>query len=115
MYAGSASARAVIRDYEFYFPKNRKKNKKKKTSQIFSESKQERIKFDVLLTSYEMINMDTTTLKGIKWECMVRDFCLLLIMLIPYSYFCLNIFNVHCRLLMKVTVSRTRIQSCFLH
>ncbi|KAI5647924.1 hypothetical protein M9H77_33929 [Catharanthus roseus] len=73
MYAGSASARAVIRDYEFYFPKNRKKNKKKKTSQIFSESKQERIKFDVLLTSYEMINMDTTTLKGIKWECMIVD------------------------------------------
>lgn len=71
MYVGSAQARAVIREYEFYFPKNHKKIKKKKSSQIFGESKQDRIKFDVLLTSYEMINLDTTSLKPIQWECLV--------------------------------------------
>jgi len=70
MYVGSAQARSVIREYEFYFPKKLKKNKKKKS--IVSESKHDRIKFDVLLTSYEMINLDTTSLKPIKWECMVR-------------------------------------------
>ncbi|XP_019437785.1 PREDICTED: CHD3-type chromatin-remodeling factor PICKLE-like isoform X2 [Lupinus angustifolius] len=73
MYVGSAQARAVIRDYEFYFPKQQKKIKKKKSGQIVSESKQERIKFDVLLTSYEMINLDTTSLKPIIWNCMIVD------------------------------------------
>lgn len=71
MYVGSAQARSVIRDYEFYFPKKLIKNKKKKPSQSSAESKQARIKFDVLLTSYEMINLDSASLKPIKWECMV--------------------------------------------
>lgn len=74
MYVGSAQARTVIREHEFYFPKRHKKIKKKKYGQIVSESKQERIKFDVLLTSYEMINLDTASLKPIKWECMVMFF-----------------------------------------
>ena len=73
MYVGSSQARAVIREYEFYFPKNHKKLKKKKSGSV-SESKQDRIKFDVLLTSYEMINLDTTSLKPIKWECMVTSY-----------------------------------------
>ncbi|KAK6927613.1 Zinc finger, PHD-finger, partial [Dillenia turbinata] len=72
MYVGTAQARAVIRDYEFYFPKNMKKHKKK-SGPVVSESKQERIKFDVLLTSYEMINLDTASLKPIEWECMIVD------------------------------------------
>lgn len=71
MYVGSSQARAVIREYEFYFPKNPKKIKKKKSGLIVSESRQDRIKFDVLLTSYEMINLDTVSLKPIKWESMV--------------------------------------------
>ncbi|XP_045804339.1 CHD3-type chromatin-remodeling factor PICKLE isoform X2 [Trifolium pratense] len=73
MYVGSAQARNVIREYEFYYPKKLKKIKKKKSGQIVSESKHDRIKFDVLLTSYEMINLDTTSLKPIKWECMIVD------------------------------------------
>ncbi|PPR87985.1 hypothetical protein GOBAR_AA32704 [Gossypium barbadense] len=73
MYVGTSQARAIIREYEFYHPKNHKKIKKKKSGQIVSESKQDRIKFDVLLTSYEMINLDTTSLKPIMWECMIVD------------------------------------------
>ncbi|KAK4415413.1 CHD3-type chromatin-remodeling factor PICKLE [Sesamum alatum] len=73
MYVGSAQARNVIREYEFYYPKNQKKSKKKKSGQAVSESKQDRIKFDVLLTSYEMINLDSSSLKPIKWECMIVD------------------------------------------
>ncbi|XVF89383.1 hypothetical protein PTKIN_Ptkin19aG0125900 [Pterospermum kingtungense] len=73
MYVGSAQARAVIREYEFYHPRSHKKIKKKKSGQVVSESKQDRIKFDVLLTSYEMINLDTASLKPIKWECMIVD------------------------------------------
>ncbi|KAJ4952799.1 hypothetical protein NE237_029631 [Protea cynaroides] len=74
MYVGSAQARAVIREYEFFFAKSEfKKQKKKKASQVGSESKQDRLKFDVLLTSYEMINFDTTSLKPMKWACMIVD------------------------------------------
>ncbi|KAL8475219.1 hypothetical protein ACS0TY_031582 [Phlomoides rotata] len=73
MYVGTSQARTVIREYEFYYPKNQKKSKKKKSGQTFGESKQDRIKFDVLLTSYEMINLDSSSLKPIKWECMIVD------------------------------------------
>lgn len=69
MYVGTAAARAVIREFEFYFPRSQKKDKKKKHGS--GESKQERIKFDVLLTSYEMINIDNGSLKAIDWETMV--------------------------------------------
>ncbi|EFH45565.1 hypothetical protein ARALYDRAFT_328538 [Arabidopsis lyrata subsp. lyrata] len=55
MYTGTSEARDVIWEHEFYFPKGRK------------------IKFDVLLTSYEMINQDTSVLKPIKWTCMIVD------------------------------------------
>ncbi|XP_058203375.1 CHD3-type chromatin-remodeling factor PICKLE-like isoform X3 [Rhododendron vialii] len=70
MYVGSAQARAVIREHEFYFPKRKMK---KKNGQSVGESKQDRIKFDVLLTSYEVVNLDTTALKPIQWECMIVD------------------------------------------
>ncbi|KAL9230296.1 hypothetical protein vseg_005669 [Gypsophila vaccaria] len=75
MYVGSGQARSFIRQYEFYYPKkpNPEKLKKKKFRKIVSENKQDRIKFDVLLTSYEMINVDSASLKPIKWECMVVD------------------------------------------
>ncbi|XP_010526237.1 PREDICTED: CHD3-type chromatin-remodeling factor PICKLE-like [Tarenaya hassleriana] len=73
MYFGAAQARAIIREHEFYFPKGHQKIKKKKSGQISGETKQDRIKFDVLLTSYEMINLDTAVLKPIKWECMIVD------------------------------------------
>ncbi|KAI5063399.1 hypothetical protein GOP47_0021946 [Adiantum capillus-veneris] len=79
MYVGSAQARAVIRDLEFYLPKEKVPQKKKKQKKkakpmtVVKQSKQERIKFDVLLTSYEMINFDSTVLKAIKWECLIVD------------------------------------------
>ncbi|XP_057522880.1 CHD3-type chromatin-remodeling factor PICKLE-like isoform X2 [Amaranthus tricolor] len=75
MYVGSAQARGVIREYEFYYPKKSlsKKLKKKKSGQLSSGSKQDRIKFDVLLTSYEMINLDSASLKPITWESMIVD------------------------------------------
>jgi chromodomain-helicase-DNA-binding protein 4 len=75
MYVGSSQSRAILREYEFFLPKTAKmkrvKGKKKKFSSG-GESKQDRIKFDVLLTSYEMINLDTTILKALKWECLVH-------------------------------------------
>ncbi|KAM7258418.1 hypothetical protein ACFE04_014159 [Oxalis oulophora] len=71
MFVGSSQARAVIREHEFHFPKSSKK-RRNRAGQIITESKNDRIKFDVLLTSYEMINLDMS-LKSIKWECMIVD------------------------------------------
>ncbi|XP_011622141.1 CHD3-type chromatin-remodeling factor PICKLE isoform X2 [Amborella trichopoda] len=75
MYVGSAQARSVIRQYEFLRPKMKPKKHKWKGKQVppSKQSMQDRIKFDVLLTSYEMINFDTPSLKPIKWECMIVD------------------------------------------
>lgn len=74
MYVGGAPARSVIRQYEFFLPiAKSKKLKRKKLGPLVKESQQKRIKFDVLLTSYEMINMDSASLKSIKWECMVCE------------------------------------------
>ncbi|XP_019438781.1 PREDICTED: CHD3-type chromatin-remodeling factor PICKLE-like [Lupinus angustifolius] len=73
MYFGSAQARSVIREYEFYFPKKQENIKKKKCGQTVNKIKHDMVKFDVLLTSYEMINLDTATLKSIKWQCMIVD------------------------------------------
>lgn len=72
MYFGAAASREIIKKYEFYYPKEKaKKLKKKKSSPSNEEKKHSRIKFDVLLTSYEMINMDSAVLQKIEWECLV--------------------------------------------
>lgn len=44
--------------------------KKKQVAEL-RQSKQERIKFDVLLTSHEMAGLDQGVLKSINWECLV--------------------------------------------
>ncbi|XP_064961860.1 CHD3-type chromatin-remodeling factor PICKLE-like [Musa acuminata AAA Group] len=74
MYGGSSQARDVIKQYEFYYPKEKvKKQKKRKPIQTSNQKKQSIIKFNVLLTSYEMINMDSAVLKSIEWESMIVD------------------------------------------
>ncbi|KAG0608643.1 hypothetical protein M758_8G121700 [Ceratodon purpureus] len=72
MYVGSGPAREVLRQHEFFFEKKNSKKKDKGKKKV-GESKQERVKFDVLLTSYEMINLDTAILKALKWECLIVD------------------------------------------
>ncbi|KAL3680801.1 hypothetical protein R1sor_023757 [Riccia sorocarpa] len=76
LYGGSSEARTFTRDYEFYFPNRLKgikdKTKKKQISEL-RQSKQDRIKFDVLLTSHEMVNLDQSILRAIKWECLIVD------------------------------------------
>ncbi|EFJ11544.1 hypothetical protein SELMODRAFT_158748 [Selaginella moellendorffii] len=67
-YIGSAQAREIIRQKEFFLPKERKPEKGKKNA-----SRQRRVKFNVLLTSYEMVNTDSAVLKPIKWECLIVD------------------------------------------
>jgi len=53
MYTGDSEARDVIWEHEFYFSEGRKS------------------KFDVLLTTYEMVHPGISVLSPIKWTCMV--------------------------------------------
>ncbi|XP_078439434.1 chromatin remodeling factor CHD3 (PICKLE) isoform X2 [Wolffia australiana] len=73
MYFGSSQARGIIREYEFFYPKDKLNIKKKKSFKDESQKQKRLTKFDVLLTSYEMINMDSTSLKSINWQCVIVD------------------------------------------
>lgn len=61
-YHGSAKARAVIRQFEWH-ARDRSDLSKRSTS----------YKFNVLLTTYEMVLVDSTYLRGIPWEVLVVD------------------------------------------
>uniref|UniRef100_A0A6N2JZ03 Protein CHROMATIN REMODELING 4 n=1 Tax=Salix viminalis TaxID=40686 RepID=A0A6N2JZ03_SALVM len=61
-YHGCAKARAMIRQYEWH-ASDPNENYKKTTS----------YKFNVLLTTYEMVLADSTHLRGVPWEVLVVD------------------------------------------
>ncbi|CAI9277327.1 unnamed protein product [Lactuca saligna] len=61
-YHGCARARTLIREYEWHG--NDPNGKKKNTNSY---------KFNVLLTTYEMVLADATHLRGIPWEALVVD------------------------------------------
>ncbi|CAD5223983.1 unnamed protein product [Bursaphelenchus okinawaensis] len=64
-YSGHKEARAVIREHEITFEDVKSSNKATKIKGT--------PKFHVLLTSYECINVDKTTLSNIKWGALVVD------------------------------------------
>lgn len=61
-YHGTAKARSVIRQFEWH-ARDRSDPSKRSTS----------YKFNVLLTTYEMILVDSSYLRGIPWEVLVVD------------------------------------------
>ncbi|KHJ95791.1 CHDCT2 domain protein [Oesophagostomum dentatum] len=68
-YVGDRDSRMVIREHEFSFVEGAVKGGPK-ASRMRS---QENMKFHVLLTSYECINMDKAILSSIDWEALVVD------------------------------------------
>uniref|UniRef100_A0A3Q2NQB1 Chromodomain helicase DNA binding protein 4a n=1 Tax=Fundulus heteroclitus TaxID=8078 RepID=A0A3Q2NQB1_FUNHE len=68
-YVGDKDSRAVIRENEFSFEDNAIRGGKK-ASRMKKDSS---IKFHVLLTSYELITIDTAVLGSIDWACLVVD------------------------------------------
>ncbi|XP_010536742.1 PREDICTED: protein CHROMATIN REMODELING 4-like isoform X2 [Tarenaya hassleriana] len=60
-YHGGAKARSVIREYEWH-AKDSKANKRTSSN-----------KFDVLLTTYEMVLADSSHLRGVPWEVLLVD------------------------------------------
>ncbi|CAK7355848.1 unnamed protein product [Dovyalis caffra] len=61
-YHGCAKARAMIRQYEWHASDPSEMNKKTTS-----------YKFNVLLTTYEMVLADSTYLRGVPWEVLVVD------------------------------------------
>lgn len=61
-YHGCAKARAIIRQYEWHANDPSQLNKKT-----------EAYKFNVLLTTYEMVLADSSHLRGVPWEVLVVD------------------------------------------
>ncbi|KAK4755859.1 hypothetical protein SAY87_009616 [Trapa incisa] len=70
LYGGPAKAREIIQEHEFFYASS---GVKLRAGRGVGQKRQQMIKFDVLLTTYEMINLDTRSLKGIKWQCMIVD------------------------------------------
>ncbi|XP_067117973.1 chromodomain-helicase-DNA-binding protein 3 isoform X4 [Osmerus mordax] len=68
-YTGDKDSRAVIRENEFSFDDMAVKGGKK----AFKLRRDAPIKFHVLLTSYELVTIDQTSLKSIDWACLVVD------------------------------------------
>ena len=68
-YLGPKDARAVIREHEFSFDDNAIRGGQK-ASKVRQGC---RVKFNVLLTSYEMICIDAATLGSIDWSILVID------------------------------------------
>ncbi|WOL15184.1 hypothetical protein Cni_G23965 [Canna indica] len=61
-YHGCAKARSVIRQYEWHASDPNKSDRSSKS-----------YKFNVLLTTYEMVLVDTSHLRGISWEVLIVD------------------------------------------
>lgn len=65
-YVGDKDSRAVIRENELTFDDGA--NRGGRPSKIKSQ-----VKFNVLLTSYELVSIDATCLGSIEWACLVVD------------------------------------------
>ncbi|XP_051992516.1 chromodomain-helicase-DNA-binding protein 4-like isoform X1 [Xyrauchen texanus] len=68
-YVGDKDSRAIIRENEFSFENNAIRGGKKPSRM----KKEASVKFHVLLTSYELITIDTAVLGSIDWACLVVD------------------------------------------
>lgn len=68
-YVGDKDSRAVIREYELSFEEGAVRMNAGKACKLRSSS----IKFHVLLTSYELISIDSSLLGSIEWAVLVVD------------------------------------------
>ena len=67
-YIGDRDSRSTIREHELSFDANATRGGHKA-----SKLKTKNVKFHVLLTSYELISIDTACLSSIEWSCLVVD------------------------------------------
>lgn len=67
-YVGDRESRTMIREHELSFEEGAVRSASKAT-----RIRTTNVKFNVLLTSYEMISMDQACLGSLEWACLVVD------------------------------------------
>lgn len=67
-YVGDRESRSMIREHELSFEEGAVRSASKAT-----RIRTTNVKFNVLLTSYEMISMDQACLGSLEWACLVVD------------------------------------------
>ncbi|XP_072036512.1 chromodomain-helicase-DNA-binding protein 5-like isoform X3 [Amphiura filiformis] len=68
-YVGDKDSRAIIREHELSFDENAVRGGTK----AYKMRQGSQVKFHVLLTSYELVSIDATTLQSVNWDVLVVD------------------------------------------
>ncbi|EFA09958.2 chromodomain-helicase-DNA-binding protein Mi-2 homolog isoform X2 [Tribolium castaneum] len=106
-YVGDKDSRAVIRENEFSFEENVSKSGR------ISRVKASSIKFNVLLTSYELISIDATCLGSIEWAVLVVDEAHRLKSNQSKFFRLLNSYNIQYKLLLTGTPLQNNLEELF--
>ena len=74
VYHGSSQSRQLLQDYEFYYKQNgTESNESNSTFELNKDSKQQQIKFNALITTYEVLMSDILLFNEIKWRSIIID------------------------------------------
>lgn len=108
-YVGDRDSRVVLREHEFSFVEGAVKSGPKATKMKTTEN----MKFHVLLTSYETINMDKTILSSIEWGALVVDEAHRLKNNQSLFFKNLNEYTIHYRVLLTGTPLQNNLEELF--
>lgn len=66
VYHGNAQSRNVVKQFEFYFEKEGQ-------AHTGAYDRQGAYKWEVLVTTYEMVLAESSMLQAVKWQCVIVD------------------------------------------
>ncbi|XP_045626390.2 chromodomain-helicase-DNA-binding protein Mi-2 homolog isoform X5 [Procambarus clarkii] len=107
-YVGDRDSRTMIREHELSFEEGAVRSASKAT-----RIRTNNVKFNVLLTSYEMISMDQACLGSLEWACLVVDEAHRLKSNQSKFFRVLNQYNIVYRLLLTGTPLQNNLEELF--
>ncbi|XP_069984157.1 chromodomain-helicase-DNA-binding protein Mi-2 homolog isoform X8 [Penaeus vannamei] len=107
-YVGDRESRSMIREHELSFEEGAVRSASKAT-----RIRTTNVKFNVLLTSYEMISMDQACLGSLEWACLVVDEAHRLKSNQSKFFRVLNQYNIVYRLLLTGTPLQNNLEELF--
>ncbi|KAK3872795.1 hypothetical protein Pcinc_022150 [Petrolisthes cinctipes] len=107
-YVGDRESRTMIREHELSFEEGAVRSASKAT-----KIRTTNVKFNVLLTSYEMISMDQACLGSLEWACLVVDEAHRLKSNQSKFFRVLNQYNIQYRLLLTGTPLQNNLEELF--
>ncbi|XP_071548739.1 chromodomain-helicase-DNA-binding protein Mi-2 homolog [Panulirus ornatus] len=107
-YVGDRESRTMIREHELSFEEGAVRSASKAT-----RIRTTNVKFNVLLTSYEMISMDQACLGSLEWACLVVDEAHRLKSNQSKFFRVLNQYNIQYRLLLTGTPLQNNLEELF--